>query len=107
MNLPLEPAQVGPHAGALPKKMSFLTIEGAPLQLTALKQAEDRPGSYIVRLFNPTNHAVEGALVLFKDIRDAWRVNMNEERREALKPTGNRLPLSAPKKKILTIEFQL
>ncbi len=107
MNLPLEPAQAGPHAGVLPKAMSFLQLEGENLQITALKQAEDRPGNYIVRLFNPTDHAVEGALILFRDIREAWRVNMNEDRQEPLTPKGGRLALSIGKKKIVTVEVAL
>lgn len=107
MNLPLEPAQVGPHEGTLPKSMSFLALEGEPLQVTALKQAEDRPGNYVIRLFNPTENTVEGALVLFKDIREAWHTNLNEDHREPITPQGNRLPLSVPKKKIMTIEFAL
>lgn len=107
MNLPLEPAQAGPHEGTLPKALSFLTLEGENLQITALKQAEDRPGNYILRLFNPTQDAVNAALVLFKDIREAWFTNMDEERQEALKPVGNRLAFDVPKKKILTIEFSL
>jgi len=50
---------------------------------------------------------VNGALVLFKDIREAWLTNMDEERQESLQPQCNRLEVSVPKKKILTIEFCL
>ncbi len=107
MNLPLEPAQAGPHEGTLPKALSFLTLEGENLQITALKQAEDRPGNYILRLFNPTENAVQGALILFKAFKEAWLTNMDEERKEQLQPKGNRLDLNVPKKKILTIEFAL
>ena len=104
---PLEPAQAGPHEGTLPKALSFLTLEGENLQITALKQAEDRPGNYILRLFNPTENAVQGALILFKAFKEAWLTNMDEERKEQLQPKGNRLDLNVPKKKILTIEFAL
>lgn len=107
MNLPLEPAQAGPHEGILPKAMSFLTLEGENLQITAFKQAEDRPGNYVLRLFNPTESSVKGALVLFKDIKEVWLTNMNEDRREQLNPAGCRLELEVPKKKIVTIEFSL
>ncbi|HDP33842.1 MAG TPA: hypothetical protein ENN29_01895 [Candidatus Hydrogenedentes bacterium] len=107
MNLPLEPAQAGPHEGTLPKTMSFLTVEGEALQVAALKQAEDRPGNYVIRLFNPTQETVKGALVLFKDAREAWLTNMNEDRQEQLPVEGNRIPLEAAKKKIVTVEFVL
>ncbi|MBX3179338.1 MAG: hypothetical protein KF886_18435 [Candidatus Hydrogenedentes bacterium] len=106
-NLPLEPAQAGPHAGALPKSMSFLTLEGDNLQLTAFKQHEDRPGSYVVRLFNPTAHAVKGALKVARPIKAAWLTNLNEERREELKAAGQRIELDVPHKKIVTLEFVL
>ncbi|MCK5861498.1 MAG: hypothetical protein KAH38_03370, partial [Candidatus Hydrogenedentes bacterium] len=107
MNLPLEPAQAGPHEGTLPKAMSFLTLEGEELQLAALKQAEDRAGNYTVRIFNPTLETVTGALVLFKDVKEAWLTNLNEDRIEQMKCKGSRIELNVPKKKIFTIEFSL
>lgn len=107
MNLPLEPAQAGPHEGTLPKAMSFLTLEGDNLQITALKQAEDRPGSYILRLFNPADAPVQGAVILFKDIQEAWMTNLNEDRQEALRPEKNRLVLEVGAKKIVTLEFRI
>ena len=107
MNLPLEPAQAGPHEGTLPKAMSFLALEGDNLQVTAFKQAEDRPGNYILRLFNPTTEPVAGRLTLFKDIAEAWLTNLNEDRREQLTPKGNRLDIVVPGKKIMTFELML
>jgi alpha-mannosidase len=107
LNLPLEPAQVGPHTGRLPKSLSFLELKGDNLQLTAFKQAEDRPGSYIVRLFNPTETEVSGTLVTHQPLKAAWLTNMNEERIEPLMPKGSELPIRIGKKKILTVEFVL
>lgn len=106
-NLPLEPAQAGPHAGTLPKSMSFLELQGANLQLTAFKRAEDHKSSYVVRIFNPTSKAAKGKLILSKPVKKAWQTNMNEERREKIEPKGNTIPLSLGKKKIVTIEFHL
>lgn len=107
MNLPLEPAQVGPHEGTLPKAMSFLTLEGEGLQVASLKQAEDRPGNLVIRIFNPTGEAVKGTLVLFKNIKEAWFTNLNEDRIEQIKVQGNSIPLEVAKKKIITVEFTL
>jgi alpha-mannosidase len=106
-NLPLESAQVGPHAGTLPKEMSFMQLAGDNLQLTAFKRAEDRPGSYVVRLFNPTDMPVSGELRLFKRVKKAWLTNLNEEREKELKPSGNAIPFEVGKKKIVTVEFCL
>ncbi|HPO16200.1 MAG TPA: glycoside hydrolase family 38 C-terminal domain-containing protein [Candidatus Hydrogenedentes bacterium] len=107
MNLPLETAQCGPHAGTLPKSMSFVELSGDNLQLTALKRAEDRENSYVVRIFNPKSKAVSGKLVAFKKFKRAWLTNMNEERIQALKPVGNALSLKLGKKKIVTVEFEV
>lgn len=107
LNLPLETAQAGPHEGHLPKSLSFIEVCGKNLQIAALKQAEDRPGSIVLRLFNPTEQAVEGAIRLFKPIHEAWLLNMNEERREKLNSKGETLSIQVPKKKIMTVELVL
>ncbi len=107
MNLPLDIAEVGPHAGTLPKSMSFVELKGANLQLTALKRAEDQTDSYVLRLFNPTRKAVKGSLKLFKPIKKAWLTNMNEEHDKELKPAGSNLSIAVGPKKIVTVEIQL
>jgi alpha-mannosidase len=104
-NLPLEPAQVGPHAGTLPKQMSFMQVTGGQIQLTAFKRAEDRPGSFVVRLFNPTEKAVSAAINLWKPVKKAWLTNLNEERQKEIKPAGKNINLKFGKKQILTVEF--
>ncbi len=106
-NLPLAPAQAGPHKGDLPKAMSFLELKGKNLQLTAFKKTEDREDGYIVRVFNPTGRAAKGSLTCYRKIKRAWFTNMNEERQEPIKPKDGALAFSVPKKKILTIEFKL
>ncbi|MGP8329721.1 MAG: alpha-mannosidase [Methanosarcinaceae archaeon] len=104
LNLPLETVQAGPHAGTLPKSAGFLEIAGAPMQLTTFKRAEDREDSYIIRLFNPTAEPVAGKLRFFKEVKQAWLTNLNEERTEELKPAGREIFFKAGKKKILTVE---
>ena len=71
------------------------------------KQHEDRPDSYVVRLFNPTAKAVKGALKVCRPIKAAWVTNLNEERREELKVAGQTIALDVPHKKIVTLEFVL
>jgi len=107
LNLPLEPAQAGPHEGTLPKALSFLEVQGENLQVTAFKQAEDRPDSYVVRLFNPTQKTVAGAIKVHRPIKGAWLTNLNEERREELKVAGQSITLDVAHKKIVTLEFVL
>ncbi len=106
LNLPLEAAQAGPHKGSLPKAMSFLELPKG-VQLTAFKRAEDRPSSYVVRVFNPTDKAINGKLSVFKKVKRAWLTNMNEDRVKPLKAEGKAIALSVGKKKIVTIEFEV
>lgn len=105
VNLPLEPAQCGPHKGTLPKSQSFLTLTGGNVQLTAFKRHEDRDKSYVVRVYNPENKPVTAQLKFAKPIKKAWLTNLNEERRGELKPNGSTLSLKLGKKKIVTVEF--
>ncbi|NUM56726.1 MAG: hypothetical protein HUU46_24115 [Candidatus Hydrogenedentes bacterium] len=104
LNLPLDPAQCGPHKGTLAKSLSFLTLAGGNVQLTAFKQHEDRNGSYTVRVFNPEAKPVTAKLTFAKPIKKAWLCNLNEERRKELKPAGKSLSVALTKKKIATIE---
>lgn len=107
LTLPLEIAEAGAHAGTLPKQRSFVEVKGGNVQMTALKRAEDRKGSYILRLFNPGERSVTTTVSCFKKIRRAWITNLDEERQETLSPSGNGLKIKVAKKKIVTIEFQL
>ncbi len=107
LNLPLEAAQAGAHPGVLPKAASFLEVSPRSLQLSAFKQAEDGSGRCIVRLFNPTDAPVEGNLRCYYPITEAWETNLNEERRNQLKPDGDSLPIQAGVKKIITLELTL
>ena len=105
VNLPVEVAQVGPHKGDLPKCMSFCEINPTNLALSAFKKAE-RTDNVVMRLFNPTWETIEGSVKFYTDIKAAWLTNMNEERREELKPDGKELKLSVAKKKIVTLELE-
>ena len=106
LNLPLETVQAGPHSGTLPKAMSFLEIIGENIQLTAFKKAEDRD-TYILRLFNPTTIKIEGQLEIFKNIKNAWLNNMNEERLKEIECKGNIVELDVASKKIITVEIEI
>jgi alpha-mannosidase len=107
LNLPLEAAQAGPHAGTLPKSMSFLELKGDNLQLSAFKRAEDRKSSYVVRLFNPTEREVSGGLKVWKPVKKAWLTDLDETRLEKLDPKRGTIRLRVGKKKIVTVEFVL
>ncbi|HOK89631.1 MAG TPA: glycoside hydrolase family 38 C-terminal domain-containing protein [Candidatus Hydrogenedentes bacterium] len=103
-NMPLEPAQAGPHPGILPKKLSLLSVEGENLQLTSLKRAEDHPDRWVCRIYNPTWKPVTGSLRCWKPLVGAWLVNLNEEHPEPLSLEGDHtVNLKIPAKKIVTV----
>ncbi len=107
LNLPLEAVQAGPHSGTLPKSLSFFEIIAPGMQLTALKRAEDRENSFIARLFNPTLQTINGKLRIYKNVKQAWLTNLNEERQENLPIEEQNILFTAGQKKIVTIEFEL
>ena len=107
MNLPLEIAQAGPHKGTLPKELSFLEISNTTMQITCFKRAEDRSGSYVIRMYNPGCKKETGFIKLYRNVKKAWMTNLNEERGEPAKVEGEKIYFVADKKKILTIEFIL
>ncbi|MCA9734588.1 MAG: hypothetical protein H6696_02825 [Deferribacteres bacterium] len=107
LNMPLEVAQAGAQPGTLPKEASFFELQGDNLQFSALKQAEDRPDSWIVRVFNPTDSPVNGNLTFMQEVKSAWLCNLNEERQHEVEVASHSIPLTIAKKKIETIEFVL
>jgi mannosylglycerate hydrolase len=102
----MEPAQVGPHGGDLPKKQSFLSVEPANLILSALKRSEDGEG-LVLRLFNPTEKTLSGTVKTFRRIRAAHSVTLEEEPVRKLTPKGSSLRMKVPKKKIVTLKLTL
>jgi len=103
-NLPIEMAQSGKGGGNLPKELSFISIEPKEIALSSLKQSENGE-TLILRLFNPTDKEIAGELKAFKEIKEAWLTNMNEERRKKLNVNGDTITVNFGKKKIITLEF--
>ena len=105
-DLPLETAQAGRGGGQMPKDHSFLQVGPETIALSACKQCDQRD-SLIVRLYNPTSDQVTGQIVCDRPLQQAWITNMNEERREPLKVTGNRVEVPFSHKQIMTVELVL
>ncbi|MBZ0302726.1 MAG: hypothetical protein K8J31_23475, partial [Anaerolineae bacterium] len=62
---------------------SYLTLEGAPVVMTALKPPETGAG-WIVRLFNPTAEGVEASLRTATPLQNAQVVSLAEEPRNPI-----------------------
>ena len=106
LGLPLEPAQVGAHAGDLPQRHSFLAIEPADLVLSALKRTEDGE-ELVVRVFNPTQKGLHGKLRFDRKVRWAGVVTLEERAIEDLLASGKSVSLMVPAKKIATLKCLL
>jgi alpha-mannosidase len=108
--LPLIPAQAGRGEGDLPRDASLLEIRPASLVLSALKRAEDRADSVILRLYNPLPVLEKAQVVWPSAVREARIVTMNEEPVEPAPPVaieGNSTTFEIGAKKILTLEVWL
>ena len=105
-NLPFEMSQSGKGGGKLPKELSFISVEPKEISLSSLKKAE-KSESLIFRLFNPTGKEIEGKIKAFKNIKEAWITNMNEERREQPEVKDNFVIVKFGHKKIVTVEIVL
>jgi len=71
----LRPADL---TGTLPPELSLLTLEPEALVLSAVKRSE-RGDALIVRFYNPTPEAVQASVSLFRPVRRARLVNLNED----------------------------
>lgn len=104
-NVPLRFAQIAKQNGSLPLSKSFVNIESKQLVLSCLKKAQNRD-SMILRLYNPTDTIIESGLTTDYKIKNAYTVNLNEERQEAISFSNKKIKLSIHPKKIVTIEIK-
>lgn len=77
LTAPARPRQTD-LSGDLPPELSLLTLEPDALMLSAVKGSE-QGNALIVRFYNPTPDGVQATLTLFRPIRTARLVNLNEE----------------------------
>ncbi len=102
---PMRVAQIGRQSGRLGTRRSFFSLGGRNLVLSAVKKAQDRD-SVIVRFFNPTARKVKAELALGEPAKEAYRVNLNEERQEALALSADgKMRLEVGPKKIVSVEW--
>ena len=106
LNVPMLIVQTDRHDGSLPKAMSFLGIEPAVLELSAVKKAEDRD-TLVVRLYNPTDGSQDARLTLFRDVASARLVTLEEQPVDGgnVKVVGRTVSFNVGPKKIVTLEL--
>jgi len=104
-NLPMRMAQCGQHQGALPKALSFLTIEPKTLVPSGIKLSESG-NAIIVRVFNPTSEKVKGTIKFFRSLRSVRLVRLDEQPVEELEvKEGSVVEIEAGPKQIVTVEI--
>ncbi len=108
LNYPLVPTQTHRSFGKLPSEHNFVNISSPKLVLSALKKAE-REDAIIVRVYNPSTETVEATLEMLKDIKNAERVNLNEEVLDHINPlgfVGSKLKMDVGAKKIVSYKLE-
>jgi mannosylglycerate hydrolase len=105
-NTPTGVFQITPHKlGTWPQAQSLFSVEPEALMISCLKKAEDR-NSLILRLSNATSEEINGNVKIFTEFNEAYRCNLNEERKEAIAiENGNETSLVVRKGEIATIEI--
>jgi alpha-mannosidase len=91
----------------LPEEAGFFELSPESLILTAMKKVEGRQ-TLLLRLYNPTNHKVNGSLDFAFDLGEAWRVRLDETRQSPLTIRhGHIVRFLIKPKEILTLEAVL
>jgi mannosylglycerate hydrolase len=104
--VPMKIVQTNMHKfGTMPQEKSFFSINGN-LQLSCFKKAQDN-GNVVIRIYNPSDKPQKGTLQFDLKIKSAYRINMNEEQIEELKPSGQKINMDLGPGKIETIEVAL
>lgn len=105
LNQPVTLAQTAKarhSTGTLPTSTSFYSI-GTKLQLSALKKKEKGEG-FVLRLYNPYETSLTEKITLGTEIKQAWLLNLKEERLQEIFPQNGALLLTVSPDKIITLE---
>ena len=103
-NAPLKVCEFGRQNGLFGAEKSFLRVEGDNLILSSVTKTETDAVS--IRLYNPTDHAIEGRVVCGFDIAQAASVRLDGKVRQTLPVADNTVAISVGKGKIVTVEVK-
>nr|MDO8080178.1 glycoside hydrolase family 38 C-terminal domain-containing protein [Candidatus Freyarchaeota archaeon] len=107
----LRAVEVKNSDNTLPASMSFLSVEPPSIVLSAVKKAE-REEALIIRIYNTGKKVQNATLTLYKPVRSAKIINLNEEdkieEQIPISVEGSKLELGCiPPAKVLTLKLQL
>jgi alpha-mannosidase len=101
---PMRSVRVSRGSGSLPGAGSLIEIEPPEVILSALKVAED-DGSIIARVYNIGAEAVEARVALRVPFGRVERVDLNEERPQAIPHEDGSVRLNLKTNEIATLKF--
>jgi alpha-mannosidase len=101
---PLRAVRVSRGSGGLPETASLLEVEPPDVILSALKVAED-DGSIIARVYNIGSQAVEARVALRVPFSKVERVDLNEERTQAIPHDDGSVRIDLKTNEIATLKF--
>jgi alpha-mannosidase len=93
------------NSGPLPTTFSFVAVEPATLELSAVKEPEDGAG-LIVRCWNVGDEPVEGTVRLWRPFRRALRVNLAEVEATELAHDADAVRLPVRGRQVVTTKFE-
>lgn len=102
---PPRASTAAPNTGTWPGNFSLLRLEG-DVVLSACKKADSRDG-VVVRYFNPSDAAAAIRLGTHRPVREAWLLNLLEEREQALTMSDGEVRRVVAPHAIETIELVL
>ena len=83
----------------------MVRLESDRLRVTAIKRHETRD-TLVVRLHNMTAQDATGTLVVGLPIREAWRVDLLEQRQGGIEFADRTLRIDFPPYRIATLELE-
>ena len=97
--------QMGKTEGRMPRQTSCIRIEPGDIVISCFKESERRDGSYIMRLYNPTERDIQARVGLCFDIENASLVTLEEKHLEKIPLSHhNEIHVHIAKKKIVTMK---
>lgn len=103
-NMPLAAVQYGKGAkGHLPLQQSFFAFKNSDTVLICVKLAEDRP-CMVIRLNNSTDKPIKETIEFYRQLKEVYLLDLNENRLEQLKTAGCKVDVVLEPFKILTLE---
>lgn len=103
-NAPLKVCEFGRQEGIFEAEKSFLAIDGDGLVLSSVTKTDNDRVS--VRLYNPTDHEIDGCVRFGFDISEARSVRLDGKTRETLCVKDNAVAIGVGRGKIFTLEVE-